>query len=282
MTLGFAMKMVSFSGGSINPMGSIVNVQADLAAQIIQVGDGRLQVRLSVNANSAISAPSTFVLNANQWYYVELKATTSLSGPTVTLVYDLHINEVSILAGTLTSNPSFVIGTEGNFTGISFIDGNGNILDDVTVTDGEFLGDVAIGVLFPRLDGDTIQWIPLNAGAHYLMVKEHTPDFDTTYNFTPTVGNIDQYFLDQIIGFTGIIKGARGLWCVRKDNSGLAEIQGVYKSGGGTTVLAANQFACSFPSYIYAWDPSRKSLFTGLDWTPAEVNAMQLGIKRTA
>lgn len=276
--VGFAYKLVSFA----NSIVLLEQRPASLSIILQQTGDGRVYVQLNAHNSIFHNSPnSVFRFNLNQFYYIELLAQQTFAGGIVSVTYDVHVNENSILSGTLTATPGPATGYEGTFSDVAFESQDGCILDDLTITDGEFLGDVAISALFPRLDGDTIMWVPLVAGNHFVQVNEHNPDFDTTYVSSANVNDIDQYFLDLIIGFTGTIKGARLLLCVRKTDAGLASVQGVMKSGGGTTVLTGSDFYASDTNYIYAWYSFRKSVFTGLDWTSIEINAAQFGVKRT-
>jgi hypothetical protein len=243
-------------------------------------GDGRLYNNPNNHTTPAIGPLSSFVMLTNTWYYFEYKV--SISGSVMTC--EARVNEAVILSDsfTLTGSPtapgwtSFTVGGPGG--------GNHCLIDDVYVTDGEYLGDVRVYPLYPRADGDLSQWVPTSVGAHYLMVKEHPADDSTTIVScsSANVGNVDEYYLDTLAGFSGTIKGAQACWLVEKSDAGDAVAQGTYRQNTGGTVVNGPSFHPSFTAWIYLLDPQRKSVFTAADWTPSEINAMQLGIKRTS
>jgi hypothetical protein len=133
--------------------------------------------------------------------------------------------------------------------------------------------------LYPNAAGDLSAWTPNGAGANYTKVMEHPADDDATYVSTPTVGAIDLYNLDDITpSFAGTIKGAQALWLVKKSDTGTGSIKGQWKSAGST--LEGLEFHPSAGVYLYDIQAERKSIFTAADWTQAEINALQIGMKR--
>jgi hypothetical protein len=111
------------------------------------------------DVGSASSPLSTWVMNVNQWYYLEMQAaiTTGL------LTVSARVNGVEILAWTW---------AHGNWTGKKFAaisnippgGGSTAVFDDLYVTDDEYLGDVRIGVLYPNAPGDATAWTPSTPG----------------------------------------------------------------------------------------------------------------------
>jgi hypothetical protein len=272
-TQSFANEIIAFN---LNIPGYSHTTQVGLQHN----GDGRLYTSPNGNTTPGSGPLSSFVMLTNTWYYVEFKC--SISGATMLL--EARINEGVILSDTytLTGSPTAPGMTSFTFTGPG--GGNHALFDDVYCTDGEYLGDVHVYALFPRADGDLTQWVPSSAGAHYLMVKEHPAADDSTTIVSAdssSIGNIDRYYLDLITGFTGTIKGTQACWLIEKSDAGDATVEGEYKSGGGTVIDTA-AYHPSYTAWFYLLDPQRESIFTSADWTPTEINAMQLGIKRTS
>ena len=287
MTMGLAYNTSSRANAPIRFLNATNSVEVSLS----HVGDGRLQFLFGIGSGTTNvpSPPSTFVLHANEWYYLEMQAAIVSGGPPAHLIASARVNEAEILTWDYTASfgaagASFNrINMQGPGAGLTAI------IDDLYVTDTEFLGDVRIGVLYPNAVGDSSQWVPNAAGANWQQVEEHPADDDTTYVSTPTVGQKDLYNLDDIDpAFVGTIKGVQALWCVKKSDEGSGAVKGIWKSGSteivqsdGHNYIAPNGFFPSAANYLYDIETERKSLFTAADWTKTELNGLQLGITRT-
>jgi hypothetical protein len=239
------------------------------------VGDGRLRVSFG----SPRTAPSAFVMNLNQWYYIECQFVGRLIGVFPSIDYTVKVNGGVILSGTLSWDiGDSVFPTTASITCSAPGGGANAIIDDFYVTDAEFLGDVNIVCLYPNADGDLSAWTPLSAGSHYLMTQEHPADEDTTYIFSSTAGNQELENLQDIGGAVAHIFGGQFLWRLKKSNAGPATVQGAIKSSG-VTVNTPTYFP-SADNYLYLIQPYRKSPFTGNDFTVPEINAIQMGPTR--
>ncbi len=251
--------------------------------------DGRFAIRSQ--GGSFAYDQSIWSLTFNQEYYIEFYGTMAVSEPlpntfSVAWTWELKVNGVIRWTGSNNTGPAgFPVGV----TNISQLywsqvvacgdDSLNGWVGDMWVTTGESLGDVEIVPLFPRADGTTIQWTPF-AGSNWQEVSEHIPDDNTSYNSTTTVNNKDLFYMDLIGAFTGTIKGAQGVWRVENEAPGATQFKGVYRSSGGTEVQTA-AFAPSTGAYQFFLDTNRKSVFTGVDYTAAEIDASQTGIIKT-
>lgn len=264
-------------------------------AKVTVEADGRLSVTCQ-SAGAALGSGgfkgfSTYAISFGAIYHfqfsISMVATAASAGRYyVDWTFNVLVNGVSRYSGTARTPPG-TGGGGGDITlaylpevKISSGDGLGSWVGDFWCTDGELLGDCQIVPLFPRADGSTLQWTPLTPGTHFSEVNQHIAD-DTTYNYDSTAGDIDEYFMDLIGAFSGTIKGAQGVWRVENADAFSSLCQGIYRNGSGTEVLApSGTFAPSLSSYQFFIDPNRKSVFTGVDWTQAEIDASQTGIKR--
>jgi len=255
-----------------------------ITTQVNHIGDGRVRFHYAYTGGAAdgdtISPP---LFNTNEWYYVEMKSQVSFSAPNLTFNNEFRVNENPVLSETFSLNcGSTTFGSHAKFAQISPGGPGGGfhaIIDDLYVTDSEYLGDIKIAVLYPNAAGASTTWTPnVSMAANYNMVKEHPPDDDTTVNTASTTGLIDYYNLDDIVGFTGTIKGAQALWLTKKSDTGTGAIKGLWSAGSGHQTP---EFFPSNLSYLYLIDPQRSSLDTGIDWTVGEINSLQLGIQRT-
>ncbi len=145
-----------------------------------------------------------------------------------------------------------------------------------TTTPSQFFTKDEILAMFA--DGGTITWTPLS-GTNFSNVQDRIVN-DSKYNFTPNIGDIDTYQYATVPA--GTIKGAQFTIRLEKDSGGDATAKINYFDGTATTLTPGAEFAPSdsFPAFFR--DPWRKSIFTGLDWTTAELNAMRVGPKRTS
>jgi hypothetical protein len=286
LTAGVAYKSPGFPNSILQFTNAVNNIQFYLQ----HVGDGRLQFRFFTAQHAfggipaRTSSPSAFVMNVNQWYYFEMQATIA-GGPPYHVTATARANGVEILSWDYTEASLGAAGAKFATVGL---EGGSATVDDFYCTDTEYLGDVKIGVLYPNAAGDLSAWTPLS-GANWAQVEEHPADDDTSYVSAASVGLKDLYNLDDISGsFTGTIKGAQALWLVKKSDEGEAAVKGLWKSGAteltqsaGHNYFAPGGFYPSATAYLYDIQTERVSLFTAIDWTTAEINALQIGITRT-
>ena len=284
LTMGLAYKTPGFANNPVKFTNAVLGPEFWFG----HLGDGRMRFHWGVFGDGVNSPPTTWVMTTNAWHYIEVTCAMT-GGPPAHIVASARINGAEVLAWDYTHHTGHAalkwatVSMEGVGGGLQ------SIMDDVYVTDGEFLGDIKIGVLYPNAAGDSASWTPTPAGNNWQQVEEHAPDDDATYVSTPTVGAKDLYNLDDIDpAFSGAIKGVQALWLVRKSDEGEGAVKGVWKSGAtevvqasGHNYLAPNGFHPSAVDYLYNIQTERKSLFTASDWTAAEVNGCQLGITRT-
>lgn len=211
-----------------------------------------------------------FSMNLNTWYFIEVYF--SIAGANCT--YNIRINNVSIGSGTLagwTSTGAILVGLDAP--------GGGNVAwyDDLYATDGELFGDTAWGVIYPNAPGDASDWTPNPAVANWNNTKEHAPDDLTSVVDATTVGNQDLYNMDDL-GGTFVIKGIQALNCGIKSAAGIASYKGSLKTNA--TLYQEAEHGPSFGGWIYQRTPLRKNPVTGVDWTSAEIDAIQRGALR--
>ena len=280
-TLGVAFKFSDYSGIPVQFKYHDAPSGGNTEFWLTHNDDGRFYFRHERPGGDVATSPvTTFVAATGQWYYFEVQAAVT-PGPPGHLDASLRINGAVALTWSDDYTP----------TGLPFnridlwISG---AIDDLYLTDTEFLGDVRVGVLYPNAAGDSSAWTP-NAGTNWSQVEEHPADDDTSYVSAATVSLKELYNLDDIDpAFTGVVKGVQALWCVKKSDEGQGAVKGVWKSGvteitqsAGHNYLAPDGYHPSAASYVYNIQTERVSLFTATDWTKTEINALQLGITRT-
>ncbi len=244
---------------------------------LLGVGDGRFRLQFDINDGTKVkSDPCDFSVHLDQWYYIEMQAAVTGGASSVSFVVTVRVNESQVLA----YSDSITVTQDHTDAGLNrlVVITQGATVDDLYVTDNEFLGDNEIVALFPNGAGDLTDWTP-SAGANYAAVDDNPADDDTTYVETANAADVDLYGMENIGGsYSGAIKGAQLLALQRKDDEGSATTRLKWKSG--VTTIDGPSFSPSASSYLYDIQAERKSLFTAADWTATEIDAMQNGIER--
>ncbi len=204
-----------------------------------------------------------------------------------TYTFQIYVNGVLRLSGTLQQIGQHYDGhgagdtSQLNFAdfSISTNDGSGGWAGDLWVTDGELLGQCPEFLYLPIADGPVVDWTPSTGSDHFALVNTRVPT-DTDYNHDSAVGNIDEYQMATVPA--GTVKGVQITVRMEKDAASTATLQIVYRNAAGTTMLSTPVYAPTNGTYAFFRDVHRKSIFTGVDWTVAEINGMSVGVKRVS
>jgi hypothetical protein len=240
--------------------------------------------KLLVSRAGTTLATGTTVLSSAVAYYIEFKATIGTTGS-----YTLRINGVTELtsasantkntsnatADTLVIGPTTAGGT-ANMTQIDYddlvwMDASGSVNND-------FLGDARVFCSKPSADGAASQWTPNSGGTHFNRVNEATPDDDTTYLSSPTVNNKDSWAVDDLPGSASLVKAVQMVPYVKKSDAGVRVAAPLLRISGTDYVQPDMVLSTS---YQYLPKIVELSPATGVAFTVAEVNAMEVGIKVT-
>jgi hypothetical protein len=261
--------------------------------QIVINNDGTLSVfngphGLNPGVQLGRTDPSV-AISLGRYYYIEFKS--MINQTTGTAVVRINGQTVLNLAGVNTSPngdnnaDSFAVNGPGGGVGTIFV-----FVDDLYVCDTsgtaniDFLGDVKIGLIMPAAAGDFTQWTPVGGGTNYLLVNEVPPDGDTTYVFAvaPAMGAfpIDTYFF-QTVDPNSVILAIQSNILARKDDVGNRALSLVTRFGGSNFVSdSSGRFVNE--TYIDYRNPQDVNPLTGLQWTPATINAAQFGYQLIA
>lgn len=278
---GFAFKSNSLSGD----LATFYNAFTANSAKVVAYDDGTVNVvYYTTGYRTEQSGTSVPRLRKDSWQYVEFYANVAyVVGPPAStlLTYQVKCNEESILSGTLPGNVPAELGfTRLTISGLSGPPGYYTYFDDLSVTDGEFLGDIRIYVIRPDGDSTPSEWTPNTAASHYTKVNDIVPDGDTGYLYSITDDQQDMVTLEDIV-LTGEIRGIQGNTIAQKDDAGGSVIRTEY-------VISATPYEVAEDKYLahLAWkdhiDPMRVNPVTGLNFTVDEINAMTMGVKRIA
>lgn len=240
---------------------------------------GRLRVYRG-NASSII-ADGTTVIPSDAYFYVEMKATINNSG-----TYEVRLNEIVEISGSADTQES-----SNAYTNRIQIFGNSNsplYIDDIYLLNdtnsgvsgapnNDFLGDIGVDTLWPNGNGNSSQFTGQDSDStdNYLNVDETTPDDDTTYNESGTVGNKDTYAYQNMTFTSGDVFGVQIVPYARKTAAGARSMKSIARLSGvesdGPAKALSDTYLC-YPDVREA-DPG------GSQWTIANVNAAEFGAK---
>lgn len=217
----------------------------------------------------------TVMLNVQNHFRIKIKihATTG--------TIDVWLNGVNVLSASGLNTTSYGESDVGSIKTYSANSSNvaGGYFSNIAI--GTAAGDISgvqrLRALFPTGAGAHSDWTPLS-GSNYANVDETTPNDDTDYNSSATLGNIDTYAIDDMpsdtIGISAIAVTVR----LKKTDANSLLLAAVLRIGGVDYVHADHKGlpggAYVYLQWIWAVSPA-----TGVAFTLAEVNAMEAGIK---
>lgn len=264
---------------------------------------GTTLVQLIIEADSTLSVyaggtllhntgTEHFVITTDVYHYYEISVQLGGGSPiTVTAIVNVDgfqrinatgnstINAASLLVNSAQMNGIEIAGAQGGgdtswAADLYVLNSSNTDIFGAVTTNTNFLGDVSIFALMPVQDV-TIQWQPVPAAAHsYLNVNEIPPDDDTTYVFTDTVGQKENFLFQPILGFVGTIFGAQLLVYAKKDNEGSRAFQPMIAN---TTFSGVDSYLCDYYTY-YTWPMDTNN---GVPWTPTNFNSQDFGAELT-
>jgi hypothetical protein len=268
--------------------------------QLLLNTDGTLQVNRGGGVGGGGAAGGTALtggvssvpLAVGEYADFELKVKIDPSAGTV----ELRKNAVAII-GPLTSQNTratsnstangFLIGFPGNPSSTATLTGNIDwddiILWDDQTTDAngfsdihDFIGDCGLTWLLPTGAGTTTQFTPLT-GSNFSEVNEATPDGDSSYVESSTIGQIDTYQMADLAASIATVKSVAACSFSRKTDVGSRGMKTEIRAGGGNTANAAEIALGN--SYLYAWQQWGQNPNNGsaINWTPTTVNSVEAG-----
>lgn len=275
--IGFAYKMAT--------------IQNQDVLRLLELGGATLHITLRVNgakfqvcrSSGTILATGATTVNANTWYYVELKVKINDTTGTV----DMQVNGVNELA--LTGQDTKNGGSTGQIGTINLPSQGGPnwvywddlyVCDDTGATNNNFLGDVKVECIFPNGNGTTSQLDGSDGNQvdNYLLVDETTQDGDITYVESADIGDKDTYAYGALATAAGTVFGVQLNPLVRKNDAGSRSIVSVARVSGTEEDSAVELLS---DSYLYLSD-TRDTKPGGGAWTIADVNAAEFGVKVNA
>jgi hypothetical protein len=280
LILGVAVKLATVTG-----IAGLVDIYQSSTRQILCMcnASGGLEVRRDYYAGALLGTAAN-AFSAGTYSYIEIKITIHASAGTV----DVRVNGISAVSATgLNTSQSGV----NAYTSINLGNNSGTgstpqiDYDDLYIADSAgaapwntFLGDCRVDARIPTGAGATTGWTP-SAGSNYQNVDDATPNGDTDYNSTATVGLTDTFVTQDapVVGAT--IFGIQHCLSLKKMDAGTCSVAPVVRHSGtdyvGTDISPST-------SYAYGLLVQQTNPGTGAPWTEAGFNAAEFGYKKTA
>jgi len=273
---GFVVGVAIYNTTSFNTNNDIIQIQEGSTVQLAVsiTNTGLLQVKRS----TTVLQTGTKVLNINSWYYIEFKGTIHDS----TGSYELRIDGVTELSATGVDTLSS--GTNWNCVSFGALSGNLSYIDDVYICDtsgaaprNTFLGLIKIECLLPQTDavsaGTDRGFTPSTGTDHGALVDEVPPN-TTDYNFSSIVSKESYQF--PAMTLSGTVLGLQTNLFVSKSDSSprvvCATIRMPITDYDGASVNPTT-------SFTYLTEIRPVNPFTSGEWTVADVNSAQAGMK---
>lgn len=198
---GFALYAADLSGGLISWSSAGRQTLFNLRIE----PDGTLSMYAGNSGNPAflIANTSSFSIQENTWYYIEMKFSFTGSTP-IAVTAELRVNGTVRASGSKNTNVN-QSDTLLNLTAVNAFDyeANGNrwfkdayVFDDTGGINDDYAGDVTFQTVFP--DGDvTTQWTPTGGGTSFDQINSNPPN-PATYVEDGTAGEKDNFTWQDI------------------------------------------------------------------------------------
>jgi hypothetical protein len=234
---------------------------------------------------TTIAGPGTFIITIGVYFYIEFRVKIDDATGTVDVWVNGGAGTDVTGSGLDTKNGANATADTVLFCG-RVVGGFGpNDSDDFVWVSGSTAvtrwGDTRMEYIKPNGNGNSSQWVGSDGNSvdNYLLVDETTPNDDTDYVASSTVGDIDLYTFTDVTPTTGAVKAVAVYLYARKDDAGTRTIA-VATRESATNSFGGNQDLSTQYNYyreIFELNPR-----TAAAYTIGEVNGSEFGIKEIA
>jgi hypothetical protein len=236
-------------------------------------------------ATTSLGVTATPVIVANAYQHVECIVLFSQTVGTI----EVRVNGVTVLslsaqdtcATSLVECSQVLIG--GGIGGTNQF--SQTDLDDVFCYDttssynNAFIGDRRVLTLMPNANTATADWTAVGAATGYECIDEVPPNDDTDYITAATVGLVSQFGLANLPSGISVVNAVVMVERARKTEAGVANTKVSIVSGASTTAGADKPLT---EVYTYRQDVFQTDPASAAPFTPANVDALQFKVERTA
>lgn len=252
------------------------------------LASGALQFKEDVVAGAVLGTTAGGLIAAGTWYKIEVRikpSTSSFSVANADGEFELRINgTVRLNLTNLSIGPADATSPRPVGLGKVELRGGSGVhrFDDIYIfnhagtLNTDFAGDFSVQTLRPASDTATIDWIPVNAGDHYVEVDDVDPDGDTSYVSSQSSSDADIYEMTNLTGDVGAILGYSPLVLARREIGATQNIGMKLIGASGTAIFSGQNLA---ETYEYRHNVRSGSVNNASVLpTVSEVNAIQAGI----
>lgn len=244
---------------------------------VIRIYSGLATDNITVPVLLASSRPGAYRYGRD--FYLEIGSVIANSGGSVQVRVNTEIVLDVVSADTQRTPLALwnvlrmqVFTTFGNPDGNTFWD-DLYVCDNTGSNNNTYLGNVRVQALLPNAPGDRTVWSRLNTGLANWQNAININTDDTLYVFTPNAGDWDLYNVQSLVNSPTIF-GVQVKGSYRQDDATQRFVQNTLKSG---TTEAKGAVYATDQTYAYFWDIWELDPDTGVGFTGAEVNALQIG-----
>lgn len=254
-------------------------------------GTTQVDVRLTpggffrVTRNGTTLATGVVQVATGTYFYVEFMA--KIHGSTGT--YDVYINGAAAAdvtgSGANTQSSANATADTLRIFRTAAVGASTISMDDCFWLSGSTAparwGDSRCEKIDPNGNGNSSQWAGSDGNSvdNYLLVDESTPNDDTDYISSSTVGDIDLFTYSNVTPTTGTVACVVVNMWARKDDAGTRTIAAVSRDSGTNSVGDNKDLATNYARYRQFW---QLNPLTAAAWTITEVNADEFGVKAVA
>lgn len=261
---------------------------------VVNAADGVTHLRLGIDASNHLTVfrgagttllgTGTTSVPVNAWVYIEFKFTvddtTGVAVVRLNEAVEINLSGIDTRnGGTVAAADRITYRQDQNGGGVNYMD-DYYLLDTTTGTPNDFLGDIKVECLLPNGNGNSSQLVGSdgNSTDNYLLVDEASPNSDTDYVESSTVGNKDTYAYGNLAATSGTVHGLQINTFAEKTDAGARTIASVAR------VSATEEDSADFTllSTYQMFSDQRVTKPGGGAWSISDVNGAEFGVKVTA
>jgi hypothetical protein len=287
IVVGFAWQMTTLGETALQRIVGLIESGSEQIGLRVNSA-GRL---LLTRGGTTVVTSTNVVVAINTWYYIELKIkfgsgvlgsyALRVNGSAVTGMPDVAATNTISTANSFINAINLVNGQSGEAgSNVQRFD-DGYLLSNDAVGLTDFLGDCRVVSPLPNGAGSNTAFTKTGAQpTNWQSVNESTPDSDTTYVSSSTVGQVDTYAYANLPSSTSTVLAVVSRYFLRKDDAGARTVTTHVRSGG-SEADATGSVAPS-TTYAFAEQVMETNPVSSAAWTPADFNAAEFGPKIAA